>query len=60
MKKAYKVELDQDGFPEIVKADITDVNGLSWRDAKKALRDWYLNGAKSLRKITEKEYFGND
>ena len=32
----------------------------SWRDAKKTLRSWYLDEAKALRSITEKEYFKND
>ena len=32
----------------------------SWRDAKKALRSWYLDEAKALRSVTEKEYFKND
>ncbi len=31
----------------------------SWRDAKKALRAYYINKARELRSITEKEYFNN-
>ncbi len=34
--------------------------GMSWRDAKKALRAYYLQKAQSLRAFTEKEYFNND
>ena len=37
-----------------------DQGTTSWRDAKKALRSWYLDQAKALRSITEKEYFKND
>ena len=29
----------------------------SWRDAKKALRQWYLDQAKALRQVSEKDYF---
>ena len=32
----------------------------SWRDAKKALRQWYVDRAKALRSISEKDYFKND
>ncbi len=40
--------------------DLYPQDGLSWRDAKKALRAYYLNKARSLRDVTEKEYFNND
>lgn len=29
----------------------------AWRDAKKALRQWYLDQAASLRNVNEKSYF---
>lgn len=32
----------------------------SWRDAKKALRQWYLDQAKALRSVSEKDYFPSD
>lgn len=61
MKPAYKVNpsgLIQEG-PEIVKVDYTDPTGLSWRDVKKALRQHYLDKAKALRSLTEKEFNTN-
>ena len=33
--------------------------GVSWREAKKQLREYYLNKAKALRTVTEKDYFNN-
>lgn len=43
------------GAPDI----IVDTTGgtTSWREVKKALRKWYLDRAKSLRAISEKDYF---
>ena len=41
--------------PEIV-PDLTG-GTTSWRDAKKALRSWYLEQAASLRSVSEKDYF---
>ena len=43
------------GAPDIV----IDTTGgtTSWRDAKKALRQWYVDKAKELRTVTEKNYF---
>ena len=36
----------------------TDESGTtSWRDAKKALRQWYLDQAKALRSVSETDYF---
>lgn len=58
VREAYKV-VDQDtGLPMIVKVDITDLQGVSWREAKKQLRKWYLDQAAALRSITEETYFG--
>lgn len=38
---------------------VPDLSGgtTSWRDAKKALRQWYLDQAKALRNVSEKDYF---
>ena len=53
----YKIivtEAFQAPIPEIV----VDLEGTtSWRDVKKALRQWYLDRAKALRSVSEKEYF---
>ena len=61
IRTAYKVAAanGDDSFPLIEKVDITDVDGVSWREAKKQLRSWFLQRAKDLRKTTEKEYFGS-
>lgn len=54
----YKVEEDPvDGFPVISKDESSTT---SWRDAKKALRQWYLDKAKALRSVSEKDYFPSD
>ena len=44
----------------IVKVDYDDADGVSWREAKKQLRSYYLQEAAKLRQITEKEYFNDD
>jgi len=55
----YKIAFDENADasatpPAIVK----DSEGTtSWRDAKKALRQWYIDKAKELRTVTEKNYF---
>lgn len=41
-------------LPVDVKASILDL-GVSWREAKKQLRAYYLNKAASLRSLTEKD-----
>lgn len=43
--------------PVVVK---DDSGTTSWRDAKKALREWYLDAAKSLRQVSEKDYFASE
>ena len=67
MKPGFAVELvdvestsgeTKSSVPVIIKVAIDDVSGTDWRQAKKALRAWYLDQAKNLRKVTEKEYFG--
>ncbi len=56
---AYKVVYPEakEGRPEI----IPDLSGgtTSWRQAKKALRQWYIDEAKALRSISEKDYFND-
>lgn len=52
MNKTYIVIEDR---IEPVPPEVED--GLSWRDAKKALREFYLNKAASLRTVTEDTYF---
>ncbi len=57
----YKL-VEQDGNdvsvenPPIIAPD-NDGGTTSWRDAKKALRQWYLDKAKALRSVSEKDYF---
>ena len=60
MKPAYKlVDMTVEAnIPQIVKVDVTDTEGLSWRDVKKQLRNYFLLQAKSLRSLTEKEFNG--
>lgn len=56
MKPAYKVVVDPlatDVHPKIVKADLADVTGVSWREAKKQLRKWYMDGASAVRAMRE-------
>ena len=58
IRTAYKlIQGDEFSLPFIEKVNITDLDGKSWREVKKELRDWYLNNAKSLRSVTEKSYF---
>ena len=54
----YKIEIDPvDAMPVITK----DPEGTtSWRDAKKALRQWYLDRAKALRQVSERDYFPSE
>ena len=50
----YRIDIDVIGNP-VIKLD--DEGTTSWRDAKKALRQWYLDRAKALRSVSEKDYF---
>ena len=55
MKPAYKV-IDREGMEShIVRVDVTDLSGVSWREAKKQLRNVYLAQAASLRQLKEKD-----
>ena len=56
MKPAYRLVPVEDTNMEIQKVDVSDVDGLSWKDAKKALRKYFLSRATSLRSLTEKEF----
>ena len=56
IREAYKVVAGT-SVPAIVKVEITDLEGVSWREAKKQLRNWYLDRAASLRTVTAKTYF---
>ena len=60
--KSYYVAMDENDSPRIYKIDQTtpeEIRDLSWGEAKKELRKWYLDTAKSLRGVTEKTYFQN-
>ena len=56
MKPAYKLVAVEDMSMDIAKVDVSDVDGLSWKDVKKALRKYYLDRAASLRSLTEKQF----
>lgn len=54
----YKVVLGEPQFEEFIIVPVgDDPDGVSWREAKKQLRDEYLNKAASLRELSEKSYF---
>lgn len=55
MKKAYIVVKDDDTFLKIAKADIANIEGVSWRDAKKIARKMLLDAARALRSLREKD-----
>lgn len=56
IRVAYK--LQHNGLePVIVKVPITDPEGVGWQQAKKALRQYYLDRARELRAVTEQSYF---
>lgn len=57
MKPAYKLFTPLGELPYIEKVRLEDLEGGSWRDAKKALRQWYLDQAASLRSMSAKDYF---
>ena len=60
MKPAYKVVV-VDGLgtpfmtPWILKVDVSDVNGRSWKDAKKQLRKYHIDHAANVRQLREKD-----
>ena len=58
VKTAYKVIADDNNeLPRIEKVDYTDPDGVSWREAKKQLRRFYLFKAGELRSVTEDQAF---
>lgn len=57
MKPAYKVVQKFNEFPEIIKVDVTDLEGVSWREAKKQCRAKIVDELKALRGLSEKAYF---
>ena len=63
MKRQY-VFLVHDDEPMILGSgeldDVSEDELLSWREAKKLLRNWYLEKARSLRTVSEKDYFRNE
>jgi hypothetical protein len=55
IRKAYVVVTNLPEGPKIFKVDITESNGVSWREAKKALRSYYLAKAAEVRALREKD-----
>mgnify|MGYP001598674487 FL=1 len=53
---AYRLSESTENVAPIIVVD-SDGGTTSWRDAKKALRQWYLDRAKALRSVSEKDYF---
>jgi hypothetical protein len=50
---AREYVLSEDVPPQILR--VYDEPGLSWRDAKKTLRQWYLNQAHEIRSMRERD-----
>lgn len=57
LKVAYKVVAEGRELPHIERVEITDLEGVSWREAKKQLRKFYLYKAAELRGLTEEIAF---
>ena len=61
MKPAYKLShnvlagTSAQMSPEVMKVEVTDLEGVSWRDAKKQLRKWYTDKARAIRALREPE-----
>ena len=59
----HGLDMSPDGIEEAIIIQADEIAGgigeeiLTWREAKKALRAYYLDKAKSLRSVTEKDYF---
>ena len=58
MAKEYRVVTETELHPYIEK--VFNEPGLSWREAKKQLRAWYLAEASKIRSIREGTYFNHD
>ena len=54
---AFVLMVDGNGLPYIKKVEYTNPDGVSWREAKKQLRQWYLDQAGAIRGLTEVTYF---
>lgn len=54
----FKLETNELGLPPTIVEDSEGTG--SWRDAKKALRNWYLEQAHALRTVDQKSYFRVD
>lgn len=56
-KKNFQVEIPTDDAttPFIFRTEVED-SGLTWGQAKKVLRSWYLSEARKLRAYTEKDF----
>ena len=56
-KKDFQVEIPTDDAttPFIFRTEVED-SGLTWGQAKKQLRSWYLSEARKLRNYTEKDF----
>lgn len=56
-KKNFQVEIPADDAttPFIFRTEVED-SGLTWGQAKKELRSWYLSEARKLRTYTEKDF----
>lgn len=62
LREAFRVVYDEQANAlrkVIIKVEITDKDGLSWREAKKQLRKWYVDQAAALRSQNQKDYFNN-
>lgn len=57
IRTGYKLCMDAVEQPYIEKVDVTDLEAVDWRTAKKQLRAYYLDKAAALRKVSEKDYF---
>ncbi len=58
MSNKYIVQATE-GLEEVILVPVEDdgEGTMTWREAKKALRSYYLNKAASLRSVNEKTYF---
>lgn len=56
MSKSYQVFERGLDTPPVIERVYNEV-GMSWREAKGNVRNWYLQGIKRLRSTTEREYF---
>lgn len=58
IRVAYKVTQEApNALPGIARVTVDDPDGVSWRDAKKELRKFFLVKAAELRSLTEKTAF---